>query len=138
MPYESMKPAGWPDLPFVISGGIPLSLSLGYAGSGRAELTEKYLLYCRAHGVFRTNLFTIPNSLTASNALTAVFDSPGWKGLRWADGGEGWHYSIDEADAKKSLWKQVESIGEPGGAANRSQPVRSDTNQTSAAAGSGR
>ena len=34
--------------------------------------------------------------------------------------------------------RQREMLGQPDGAANRSQPVRSDTNQTSAPAGSGR
>lgn len=34
--------------------------------------------------------------------------------------------------------RQEEALGQPGGSANRSQPIRSDTNQTSAAAGSGR
>ena len=55
------------------------------------------------------------------------------------------HIWIGKADESPPEWvkKSVEGanrilIGQPGGAVNRSQPVRAETNRTSSAAGSGR
>ncbi len=54
MPYESMRPPDWPDLPFAIIDDVPLSLNLGYALGGLPESGESYLAYCQANGSFRT------------------------------------------------------------------------------------
>src|SRR6266567_710437 len=37
LPYESLKPPDWPDMPFAIFNDVPLSMNLGYAGSGIPE-----------------------------------------------------------------------------------------------------
>jgi len=110
MPYESLRPSGWPDIPFVNVDGIPLSFSLGYAGSGVPEPAENYLKYCRAYGRFSTELFAKVTSASATNALNPVFKSEKWKALKWKDGGVGWNYAIDEEDTKERLWKQVENM----------------------------
>ena len=110
MPYEGLKPPDWPDIPFVIINDVPLSMSLGYAGSGIPERSANYLAYCKANGSFRTKLFARPTSITASNALNQVFSAPAWKALKWKAEGLGWHYTIDEDDVKERLRKQVESM----------------------------
>jgi hypothetical protein len=110
VPAESISrdPPEWPDLPFVIVDGIPLSLTDGYAGSGVPELAERYLGYCRANGRFRTNLFAIPTTITASNALVSVFASPAWKSLGRKD--ETWSFYGNEHEAEKSLWAQINNV----------------------------
>lgn len=119
LPYESMARTReqlllWPYLPFVITNGIPLSMNLGYAGSGIPERAEDYLAYCRSNGTFRAEFFAQPTLQSASNALNQVFESAAWKGLRWKDRGIGWSYDLNEGYARKQLWKQVEKM--PGGA----------------------
>jgi hypothetical protein len=134
VPYETMKPPDWPHLPFVIIQGIPLSVSLGYAGAGVPERAEQYLSYCKANGNFRSQLFSSPTSITASNALSSVFNSQAWKALKWKDEGLGWHYAHDEESTKRALWKQVENM------ANQVQRTGAsgsadETNRAPAAAG---
>ena len=109
-PAESIirDPPEWPDLPFVVADGIPLSLCQGYAGSGVFELAERYIDYCRANGRFRTNLFAIPTTTMASNALVSVFASPAWKSLSRKD--EAWGYDGNENEAKGRLWAQISNV----------------------------
>jgi hypothetical protein len=84
LPYESLKPPEWPDMPFAIINDVPLSVNLGYAGSGIMEQGEQYLAYCKANGTFRTQPFPEATSLTASNALNRLFNSAAWKALKWS------------------------------------------------------
>ncbi|SRR6266567_274524 len=111
LPYNSMVEGDWPDLPFSVAKDVPLSMSLGYFGSGIPEKAQTYLEYCKANGTFRTHLYQAPTSLTASNALSQILNSPAWKALKWKDEGAGWRYDLDENRAKKMLWKQVENMG---------------------------
>ncbi len=139
-PGESIirDPPEWPDLPFVVAEGIPLSLCPeGYAGSGFPQSAEKYIEYCRANGRFRTNLFAIPTLVTASNALVSVYESPAWKSLNWKEEDQVWR-PVDEGDTKRRLWAQVNNLANPQGGANRRQPPNSETKQTSPPAASGR
>jgi hypothetical protein len=129
-------PPEWPDLPFVVADGIPLSLWQGYAGSGIFERAEQYVSYCRANGRFRTNLFAIATTITASNALVGVFASPAWKSLSRKD--EAWSFNGNENEAKKALWAQIKNVANQQGGANRRQPFRSETNSTPATAASRR
>jgi hypothetical protein len=137
-PAESIirDPPEWPDLPFVVADGIPLSLCQGYAGSGVFELADRYVDYCRAGGRFRTNLFVIPTAITASNALVSVFASPAWKSLSRRD--EAWSYDGNESEAKKRLWAQIDNVANQQGGANGRQPFSSETNRASGAAASRR
>jgi len=137
-PAESITrdPPEWPDLPFVVADGIPLSLCQGYAGSGVRETAERYLEYCRASGRFRTSLFTIPTMIMASNALTSVFASPVWKGLPRKD--EAWNFNGNENEAKKSFWAQINNLANQQGGANGTQPFSTKTNGASAPAASHR
>jgi hypothetical protein len=109
-PAESIirDPPEWPDLPFVVADGIPLSLCQGYALAGVSEHAEGYIEYCRTNGRFRTNLFVIPTTITASNALVSVFASPAWKSLSRRD--EAWSYDGNENEAKKRLWAQINNV----------------------------
>ncbi len=129
-------PPEWPDLPFVVADGIPLSLWQGYAGSGIPEPAEGYIDYCRANGRFRTNLFAIPTMTTASNALISVFASPAWKGLSREDGA--WSFNGNEKEAKKALWAQISNVANQQSGANGRQPFNSETNRASGAAASRR
>jgi len=137
-PAESIirDPPEWPILPFVVVDGIPLSLSQGYAGSGIREQAEQYVDYCRAKGNFRTNLFVIPTTMTASNALMSVFASPAWKGLSRKD--EAWSYSGNENEAKKDLSAQIKNVANPPVQRTGASRPASETNTTPPAAGSGR
>lgn len=110
LPYNSMAGTNWPDLPFLITNGIPLSVSLGYIGVGKSERFPNYLAYCKTTGVFRREPFAIPTYRTVSNSLAQLFDSPRWKSLKWSDGGPGWRYKLDESYAKTLLWKQAENM----------------------------
>jgi hypothetical protein len=60
----------------------------------------------------------------------------------WLRNGKSTHYSGNEPNdmvLEYLKWKEKETnLTEPDGAANRSQPIRSETNRTSAAAGSDR
>jgi hypothetical protein len=137
-PAESIirDPPEWPDLPFVVAGGIPLSLCQGYAGSGVRETAERYLEYCTANGRFRTNLFTIPTMIAASNALKSLFASPAWKGLSRKD--EAWSFNGNENEAKKSFWAQINNLANQQAGANGRQPFSTETNRASAPAASRR
>jgi hypothetical protein len=110
MPYESMDPEFWPDLPFVITNHIPLSMNLGYALGGVAESGKKYLAYCRSNGLFRAEVFAEPTWQSASNWLNQVFASGAWERLRWKDNGLGWQYDLNEQYTKRMLFKQVENM----------------------------
>jgi hypothetical protein len=57
--------------------------------------------------------------------------------IRFVDGGRG-YWITSKTIMDTELHEKFDRITEPGGAANRRQPVRTDTNRTSAAAGSGR
>ena len=81
-PY-SPDPSDWPDLPFIIIDNIPLSIIDGYAGQGLPEQGKDYLVYCEANGTFRSQLFSKPDSLSVSNALNKVFNSPTWRSIPW-------------------------------------------------------
>lgn len=138
MPYESMDPTNWPDLPFVIFDDIPLSMSLGYASGGLPEMAESYLAYCKANGKFRTLRFAQPDAPGASNALHQVFSSPAWKALKWKDEGLGWRYTLDQTSAKRELWQQIDNMAnrvvQRTGASRSAQ----ETNRASSTAGSRR
>jgi len=108
--YNSMDATNWPDLPFLITNGIPLSFNIGYIMVGMAERSYNYLSYCKANGAFRTELFPTPTYTAVSNALGQLFDSQRWKSLKWEDGGLGWHYKLDESYAKEMLWKQADNM----------------------------
>ena len=110
MPYASMDATNWPDLPFVITNGVPISISLGYALGGVAERSKTYLDYCRSKGNFRAVPFPHISPLAITNALNQVFNSPAWRSLRWKDAGPGWHYDLDEGEARQMLWKQAENL----------------------------
>lgn len=125
MPYESLKPPAWPDLPFAIVDGVPLCVYPGYALEGMAEKGEDYLAYCKANGVFRKEPFPAATSLSASNALNTLFESAAWKVLKWKDAGLGWSYTLDESYAKDRLREQLARIANPEGAADGGQPFRS-------------
>jgi len=112
LPYASMPEEDWPDLPFVITNGVPLSMNLGYNLAGMEEQFENYLAYCEQHGSFRTNLFSTPTFLVASNALNNVLNSPAWKALEWKHEEKGWGYSYDRRYAERMLWKQVANMAE--------------------------
>ena len=60
----------------------------------------------------------------------------------WLRNGKSTHYSGNEPNdmvLEYLKWKEKETnLTEPDGAANRSQPIRSETNRTSSAAGSRR
>jgi len=131
MPYESLKPPDWSDIPFVIINDIPLSMSLGYAGAGRPESAENYLAYCKANGSFRTKLLIKASSITASNALNQVFNSPAWKALKWKDEGLGWDYSLKEDYVKERLWKQVYNMANQTEQQPGTGRSAQETNQTS-------
>jgi hypothetical protein len=133
-PAESIirDPPEWPDLPFVVVEGIPLSLCQGYALGGEGERAEGYLDYCRANGRFRTNFFAVPTTITASNALVSVFASPAWNGLSRKDAA--WSYDGNENEAKKRLWAQITNVANQQGGANGEEPVNSQTSRTSAPA----
>jgi len=135
-PAESIirGPPEWPDLPFVLADGIPLSLCQGYALSGVHETAEHYVDYCRANGRFRTNLFTISTTITTSNALVSVLASPAWKSLSRKN--EAWSYDGNENEAKRRLWAQVSNVANPQVGANGRQPFSSETNRASGAAAS--
>ncbi len=111
MPYNSMTASDWPDLPFAVVDDVPLSVSLGYVLLGVAEPAKNYLAYCRTNGVFRTHLYPVPTSETASNAFNKVLNSAAWKSLKWKDEGVGWHYDHNEGFVKEMLWQQVERMG---------------------------
>ncbi len=112
LPFGSMKESDWPDMPFAIVNGVPLSMSSGYSLFGQAEKAEDYLAYCVSKGDFRTELFALPTSETASNALVKVSRSSAWKKLKWKDSGTGWSYVMHEDDAKSELWQQVKNMAE--------------------------
>jgi len=109
LPADSMNPLDWPDLPFVISKNIPLSMTVGYSGAGVAERGEAYLAYCKLNGTFRVSPFERPTTTTASNALNQVLSSPAWKALDWKAEGLGSSYTSSEQYAKRVLWRQVEN-----------------------------
>jgi hypothetical protein len=117
LPYGSMRAEDWPFLPFAITNGVPLSMTLGYALAGRPEPAGDYLTYCVSNGVFRTNTFPTPSRASASHALKQVLASPAWKALKWEDSGLGWSYSLDEGYAREMLWKQVENMTNKTGSA---------------------
>jgi len=110
LPYNTLGSTFWPDLPFVIINGIPLSMNLGYAGTGFAERSQNYLSYCRSNGLFRMKPFSLPTSETATKALDQLFGSRAWDALKWKDEGLGWSYSLDEADTKKELREQIRNM----------------------------
>ena len=101
--YE-FKMSDWPDLPFVIVSNMPLSISSGYAGSGVAEKGQDYLAYCKANGIFRTQLFAKPSSLTVSNALDQIFLSSEWASIPWSSFGKTTMTNLD--------WEQSSNIVE--------------------------
>jgi hypothetical protein len=123
LPYESMDPLSWPCLPFVITDGIPLSMNLGYAGSGVPERAQDYLAYCRSNGTFRVETFAQPSPESTSNALSKVFSSVPWRTLRWKDSGLGWSYDINEHYAKELLWEQVENMRQASKAGGARKPT---------------
>jgi len=110
LPVLSMNEKDWPDLPFFITNNLALSMNLGYGTTGIPEDAGNYLNYCKANGVFRTELLSEPTFLSASNSLSQLFDSQRWKSLEWADTNFGYSYTLDENDTKKMLWRQVENI----------------------------
>jgi hypothetical protein len=112
MPYASMGSGTWPDLPFTVISNTPISMNLGYAGSGIAERAKDYLAYCESQGVFRTQPFPQPTYTSVSNSLYQVFHSAAWKSLRWRDSGPGWQYNIDEGYAMEMLWSQLRNMSE--------------------------
>jgi|ERR1043166_1706068 hypothetical protein len=117
LPYESMRAEDWPFLPFAITNGVPLSMTLGYALAGRPEPAGDYLTYCVSNGVFRTNTFPPSSTTSASNTLTQILTSPAWRALKWEDSGLGWSYSLDEGYAREMLWQQVENMTNQTGSA---------------------
>ncbi|HZR18686.1 MAG TPA: hypothetical protein VFE51_15445 [Verrucomicrobiae bacterium] len=119
LPLHSMKDADWPYMPFAIVQDVPLSMTLGYSLEGIPETADSYLTYCMSNGTFRTLLFPMPSTTTASNALHEVLASPAWKALKWKDSGVGLSYTLGEDYAKEMLWKQVENM-----ANKRLQPAR--------------
>jgi hypothetical protein len=135
LPYESLTPPDWPDIPFVIFNNVPLSMNLGYAGSGIPERGENYLAYCQANGAFRTQIFPQATCLTASNALNELFSSAMWKALQWKDEGVGWSHAFDENDAKEGLWKQIENIANQKVQRTGTSRSAQETNRTSSAVG---
>jgi hypothetical protein len=138
LPLQSMKPSDWPYLPFAIVNDVPLSLTVGYKGEGRAERAEDYLAYCQSNGVFRVSAFPIPTPVTANKALNALFVSARWRALKWKDAGENWSYDMSEEAAKGDLLQQVKNMANPQGGANVRQPSGSETNRAPAAAASRR
>jgi hypothetical protein len=110
IPENSMSEKEWPDLPFVISSGVPISMCTGYNLSGSAESAKSYLTYCRANGKLREVAFVVPDRKRATNALNGVFSSPAWTSLKWEDSGPGWRFQHDEKRVKQLLWKQVLNI----------------------------
>ncbi len=134
VPYESMPPKTWPNLPFAITNGVPLSMTLGYNLGGLAERAGSYLVYCASNGVFRTKPYVQPTLTTASNAFHQILLSSAWKTLEW----KGSSYSLIEGYARERLWKQVENMANK--TVQRTGASRSvqETNQTSGAAGSRR
>ncbi len=137
-PYESMSPEVWPYLPFAITNDVSLSMTLGYSLAGFAERAGNYLAYCASNGVFRTTPYPLPTPTSASNALHQIVSSAEWKALKWKDSGVGWSYQLDEAYAKRMLWKQVENVAnktvQQAGASHSAE----ETNRTFEAAGSRR
>jgi hypothetical protein len=135
MPYESLKPPEWPDLPFTIVNGIPICVYPGYGMGGMSERGVDYVAYCRTNGAFRAEPFSVGTALSVSNALDRLFDSAAWKALKWQDEGVGWHYTLDESYAKERLQEQVARM--------TNQPVQrtgashsaQETNRASGAAG---
>jgi hypothetical protein len=96
--------ADWPDLPFVIVSNMPLSMTSGYAGSGQAERGQDYLAYCKANGMFRKQLFSMPSAVSVSNALDQVFNSPRWESIPWNSFGKTTLTNLD--------WEQSSNIVE--------------------------
>lgn len=115
LPDESMKPADWPFLPYAIIDGLPISVSLGYTLQGIAEPAEKYLSYCESNGTIRLEPFPVPTTISVSNALVKLFDSPRWKSLQWESTGAGPHYKLNESYVKEMLWRQAENLRGAGG-----------------------
>jgi len=135
MPYESLKPPNWPDMPFAIVNGVPYSMTFGYALQGMPERAESYLAYCQTNGNFRTKTFPKPTFLTASNALNQLFGSAAWKALKWKDQGLGWSYTFDEDYAKTGLRKQIENMANQTVRHTAANPSAQETSQSSSSTG---
>lgn len=105
-PLPELSPNDWPCLPFAIVNDVPLSMSDGYTLQGPpAEKGEIYLAYCMLNGAFRAQPFPKPTSLSASNAVSKIIESPAWKRIAWGSGAR-------EEYAKVVLWRQVEEMSD--------------------------
>lgn len=107
LPVLSMNQAEWPCLPFVVTNGIPLAVSLGYVGTGIAEDAQDYFTYCKASGMFRVEPLSEATFVTGSNSLKGVFASKAWGALRWRDNEYGFSYDLDKTNIENRLMLQL-------------------------------
>lgn len=84
MPERSMPNSDWQSFPLEFSDGVPFLLVGHYRQLGLiTESGRDYLDYCYNNGVFRTNLFMIPDKYQALNALGSLLSSDKWKAIEW-------------------------------------------------------
>jgi hypothetical protein len=117
LPYLTMPEKSWPLSPVVASGSSYFVLAESYMLAGKAEPPLRYIEYCRANGVFRTQAIPVPTRAEAQADALALRNSSVWKVLKWTDEStdesQGTSYKIDEGTVLAFINAQADSIKLP-------------------------
>jgi hypothetical protein len=117
LPSNTMKYSDWPIYPLAESNGVYFLLAEGYSLAGVAEDPRKYIKYCQAGGVFRTDYLITPSEADAEKALDDLFDKEVWRKIKWKDsewntGGGGFSYTLREESVINYLRKQTKKANQ--------------------------
>ncbi|CAM3192017.1 hypothetical protein [Rariglobus hedericola] len=117
LPFNTMKYSDWPIYPLAESNGVYFLLADGYSLAGVAEDPRKYIIYCQAEGIFRTDYLIVPSEADAGSALDLLLQKEVWMKIKWKDsewhtGGGGFSYTLHEESVIKYLRKQTKKANQ--------------------------
>lgn len=94
----------WPDMPLVLSRGVPFLLASDYCLAGPRETGAMYLEYCHRHGLFRKDPHVSPTREEQEKAVQDLLDSQRWRDS-WTGARE--TFGVNEEAVRQRLQQQV-------------------------------